>query len=266
MQFKLKYLYDDGYTKNGRVGCTQPRCVAAISVAKRLSEEMETEYGDLLGYVKIRPIGKLKCVKGDDDMGLKFHVRVQKSKVNAIFFFYKVPEFWAKFMMRASLIEEIFGVVKEIHSSATKKNKEWQDKLPVAVLKADEIMYSKANSEVVRCCLEHASLVAKTFLMSDCVVVEIKEPDPQLLKTPWTIMLVAPEVKKKRYRRKKGARLKKVEEEVRKQRYCAFCPKCQGTGVDIDGDELEKPIVSLSELDEPQDASLSSDPVALGSL
>lgn len=32
--------------------------------------------------------------------------------------------------------------------------------------------------QVVRCCLEHAASVAKTFLMSDCVVVEIKEPEP----------------------------------------------------------------------------------------
>ncbi|CAO2822463.1 unnamed protein product [Amaranthus hypochondriacus] len=33
-------------------------------------------------------------------------------------------------------------------------------------------------TKVVRCCLEHASSVAKTFLMSDCVVVDIKEPEP----------------------------------------------------------------------------------------
>ncbi|XP_010483125.1 PREDICTED: chaperonin 60 subunit beta 3, chloroplastic [Camelina sativa] len=32
-------------------------------------------------------------------------------------------------------------------------------------------------TKVVRCCLEHASSVAKTFLMSDCVVVDIKEPE-----------------------------------------------------------------------------------------
>ncbi|KAH0988775.1 hypothetical protein GBA52_000258 [Prunus armeniaca] len=49
--------------------------------------------------------------------------------------------------MRGSLIKEIFRVVNEIHSSATRKNKEWQDKLPIVVLKAEEIMYSKANSE-----------------------------------------------------------------------------------------------------------------------
>ena len=42
----------------------------------------------------------------------------------------------------------LFTVVNEVHSSTTKKNKEWQEKLPVAVLKAEEIIYSKANSEV----------------------------------------------------------------------------------------------------------------------
>lgn len=42
----------------------------------------------------------------------------------------------------------LFRVVSELHSSGTKKNKEWQEKLPIVVLKAEEIMYSKANSEV----------------------------------------------------------------------------------------------------------------------
>ncbi|KAF6151207.1 hypothetical protein GIB67_037415 [Kingdonia uniflora] len=49
--------------------------------------------------------------------------------------------------MRGSIIQEIFRVVSEIHTSTTKKNKEWQEKLPIVVLKAEEIMYSKANSE-----------------------------------------------------------------------------------------------------------------------
>ena len=34
--------------------------------------------------------------------------------------------------------------------------------------------------QVVRCCLEHAASVAKTFLTSDVVVVEIKEPEPSV--------------------------------------------------------------------------------------
>lgn len=49
--------------------------------------------------------------------------------------------------MRGSIIQQIFRVVTDTHSSATKKNREWQEKLPIVVLKAEEIMYSKANSE-----------------------------------------------------------------------------------------------------------------------
>ncbi len=36
-----QFLYEDGYCNYGIVGCTQPRRVAAMSVAKRVSEEME---------------------------------------------------------------------------------------------------------------------------------------------------------------------------------------------------------------------------------
>ena len=39
-------------------------------------------------------------------------------------------------------------VVSEVHCCATKKNKEWQEKLPIVVLKAEEILYSKADSKV----------------------------------------------------------------------------------------------------------------------
>jgi pre-mRNA-splicing factor ATP-dependent RNA helicase DHX38/PRP16 len=45
-----QYLYEEGFTKNGIVGCTQPRRVAAVSVAKRVAEEMGTELKDLVGY------------------------------------------------------------------------------------------------------------------------------------------------------------------------------------------------------------------------
>ena len=36
-----QFLYEDGYCSFGIIGCTQPRRVAAMSVAKRVSEEME---------------------------------------------------------------------------------------------------------------------------------------------------------------------------------------------------------------------------------
>lgn len=40
-----QFLYEDGYCQHGLVGCTQPRRVAAMSVAKRVSEEMEVSFG-----------------------------------------------------------------------------------------------------------------------------------------------------------------------------------------------------------------------------
>jgi len=46
----LQYLHEDGYTDYGMIACTQPRRVAAMSVAKRVSEEMRVNLGDEVGY------------------------------------------------------------------------------------------------------------------------------------------------------------------------------------------------------------------------
>uniref|UniRef100_A0AC35FL85 Pre-mRNA-splicing factor ATP-dependent RNA helicase PRP16 n=1 Tax=Panagrolaimus sp. PS1159 TaxID=55785 RepID=A0AC35FL85_9BILA len=45
-----QYLYESGYGKHGVIGCTQPRRVAAMSVAARVSEEMGVPLGDEVGY------------------------------------------------------------------------------------------------------------------------------------------------------------------------------------------------------------------------
>lgn len=45
-----QFLYEDGYCANGIIGCTQPRRVAAMSVAKRVSEEVGCELGGTVGY------------------------------------------------------------------------------------------------------------------------------------------------------------------------------------------------------------------------
>lgn len=45
-----QYLHEAGLTDFGMIGCTQPRRVAAMSVAKRVSEEMGVELGGEVGY------------------------------------------------------------------------------------------------------------------------------------------------------------------------------------------------------------------------
>uniref|UniRef100_A0A0A9XHE2 Putative pre-mRNA-splicing factor ATP-dependent RNA helicase n=1 Tax=Lygus hesperus TaxID=30085 RepID=A0A0A9XHE2_LYGHE len=46
-----QYLAEAGYTYNGKmVGCTQPRRVAAISIAKRVAEEVGCKVGIEVGY------------------------------------------------------------------------------------------------------------------------------------------------------------------------------------------------------------------------
>ena len=45
-----QYLHEDGYTLEGKIGITQPRRVAAMSVAARVSHEMNSKLGHQVGY------------------------------------------------------------------------------------------------------------------------------------------------------------------------------------------------------------------------
>uniref|UniRef100_A0A7S2TA84 RNA helicase n=1 Tax=Chloropicon roscoffensis TaxID=1461544 RepID=A0A7S2TA84_9CHLO len=45
-----QYLHETGFSKLGKIGCTQPRRVAAMSVAKRVSEEFGCRLGEEVGY------------------------------------------------------------------------------------------------------------------------------------------------------------------------------------------------------------------------
>ncbi|KAL3838588.1 hypothetical protein ACJIZ3_023179 [Penstemon smallii] len=74
--------------------------------------------------------------------------------------------------IRGSLIQEIFRIVNEVHSSATRKNREWQEKLPIVVLKAEEIMYSKANSEA-----EYSDLKTLWDRVNDAIDTIIRRDD-----------------------------------------------------------------------------------------
>ena len=53
----VQYLYNSGMSRNGIIACTQPRKVAAISLAKHVSTEMSVRLGTTLGY-KIDASGK----------------------------------------------------------------------------------------------------------------------------------------------------------------------------------------------------------------
>ena len=45
-----KFMYEAGYAKEGLIGVTQPRRIGAVSVAKRVAEEMDVELGHTVGY------------------------------------------------------------------------------------------------------------------------------------------------------------------------------------------------------------------------
>ena len=45
-----QYLVEAGYADKGKIGCTQPRRVAAMSVAKRVAEEVGCRLGQEVGY------------------------------------------------------------------------------------------------------------------------------------------------------------------------------------------------------------------------
>lgn len=45
-----QYLHEAGWSKLGKIGCTQPRRVAAMSVAARVSQEMGVKLGQEVGY------------------------------------------------------------------------------------------------------------------------------------------------------------------------------------------------------------------------
>ena len=45
-----QYMAEAGFTSRGIIGCTQPRRVAAMSVASRVAQEVGTKLGNEVGY------------------------------------------------------------------------------------------------------------------------------------------------------------------------------------------------------------------------
>ena len=46
----VQYLAEAGFAEKGKIGCTQPRRVAAMSVSKRVAEEVGCRLGQEVGY------------------------------------------------------------------------------------------------------------------------------------------------------------------------------------------------------------------------
>lgn len=59
-----QFLYEDGYCSYGIIGCTQPRRVAAMSVAKRVSEEMEVSSWNIIVHMTKVIDLRVKCKLG----------------------------------------------------------------------------------------------------------------------------------------------------------------------------------------------------------
>ena len=49
-----QYLHEAGYSKAGKIGCTQPRRVAAMSVSARVAQEMGVKLGNEVGHILVR--------------------------------------------------------------------------------------------------------------------------------------------------------------------------------------------------------------------
>lgn len=62
-----QYLAEAGYSSRGVIGCTQPRRVAAMSVAKRVAEEFGCRLGQEVGY----------CIRFEDQTGPETLIKYQ---------------------------------------------------------------------------------------------------------------------------------------------------------------------------------------------
>ena len=86
-----QFISEAGYTNTGKmVACTQPRRVAAMSVARRVGEEMDVVLGEEVGY-SIRfeecsgPRTKIKCAQtpGPGSYGFTALIQLHKYTLQA---------------------------------------------------------------------------------------------------------------------------------------------------------------------------------------
>ena len=88
-------MHEDGYTKYGMIGCTQPRRVAAMSVAKRVSEEMRVKLGQEVGYaIRFEDVTSEVCYSRVHEFFIERLVRPDSSIVLIIY--RNLIDYWYK--------------------------------------------------------------------------------------------------------------------------------------------------------------------------
>ena len=84
-----QYLYERDFGKAGKIACTQPRRIAAMSAAKKVAEEMRCDVGDQVGYtIRFEDITSSKTViKYMTDGKFVFQIVNQITQFVVCFFF-----------------------------------------------------------------------------------------------------------------------------------------------------------------------------------
>ena len=180
-----QYLMDAGYGKRGRIGCTQPRRVAAMSVAARVAQEMNVKLGCEVGYrIRFEDCSneeKTKVLYMTDGMLLREFLSEPDLKQYSVMIIDEAHE-------RTLHTDILFGLIKDIAryrpdikiliSSATldadKFSKYWDD-APVFEVPGRrypvEILYTKApEANYLDACIVTVLQIHKTQPPGDVLV------------------------------------------------------------------------------------------------
>ena len=78
-----QFLAESGYSSRGIIGCTQPRRVAAMSVAKRVAEECGCQLGAEVGY----SIRFEDCTSPETKIKVIMKKNLAKNRINDVFIY-----------------------------------------------------------------------------------------------------------------------------------------------------------------------------------
>jgi hypothetical protein len=81
-----QYLHEIGYSALGKIGCTQPRRVAAMSVAARVATEMNVKLGHEVGYsIRFENCTSKKTVSAKDAIIFTINSAILTNIIRSLF-------------------------------------------------------------------------------------------------------------------------------------------------------------------------------------